>query len=195
MSLTVVNYHAIGDGELSRTEEKFTDDLEVYKANGDLITIYDYLAGYSGFAITFDDGKESQYNVLELMDAPAMFFIITDFVGKKGYMTWKQLKELHKAGHKIESHTHTHRALTNLNREQTEYELKKSADIIEEKIGVRPRFLSLPGHEDNKYVVDVAKELGYWGIRGGGESNTEPIDFFNINSFQIINDSKVWLRK
>ena len=63
--------------------------------------------------LTIDDGFQSFYDnawpILKGKNIPFILFISTEFVGKKGYMNWGQIKEVEnsKLG-TIGNHSHTH---------------------------------------------------------------------------------------
>ena len=120
-----------------------------------------------GVAITFDDGHIDNYTiafpVLKMYGLRAHFFVPTAFIGKKGYCSWKQLKEMSDYGCRIESHTHNHVPLDDLEPVGVEYELNTSADLIQEKVGKRPKFLSLPA--GRRFDTKIAKKCGYEGVR------------------------------
>jgi peptidoglycan/xylan/chitin deacetylase (PgdA/CDA1 family) len=73
--IMILMYHVIGEneGEWSRTWQNFAQDLEVlYEKGYRLISLKDYLAGqinveagYSPVIITFDDGTQGQFNIIE----------------------------------------------------------------------------------------------------------------------------------
>jgi peptidoglycan/xylan/chitin deacetylase (PgdA/CDA1 family) len=73
--IMILMYHVIGEqeGEWSRTWQNFRQDLEVlYEKGYRLISLRDYLAGqikveagYSPVVITFDDGTQGQFNIIE----------------------------------------------------------------------------------------------------------------------------------
>lgn len=116
-------------------------------------------------AITFDDGQISDYTIV----FPAMierkmkatFYIITDVVGKKGSVTWKQVKEMHNYGMQIGSHGCSHRNLLNLNKDEIETELIKSRQILEDVLGCPVRSFSIPFGFGDKRLVELAIEAGY----------------------------------
>lgn len=64
------------------------------------------------YIITFDDGGVSFYTVifkiLTEMNWKAHFFISTDYIGNKSFLTNEQIIELHKMGHIIGAHSASH---------------------------------------------------------------------------------------
>lgn len=115
--------------------------------------------------ITFDDGELNNFHyvlpVLKEFGWKAYFFIIVKRIGENGYMGWKELKELHKAGMIIGSHGLTHEILTNLLDSQMEEELKASKRNLEYNLGVPIDTLSIPRGFCNDKVIEVAHSLGY----------------------------------
>ncbi len=116
-------------------------------------------------AITFDDGQISDYTIafptLSNQKMKATFYIITDVVGKKGSVTWKQVKEMHNYGMQIGSHGCSHRNLLNLNKDEIETELIKSRQILEDVLGCPVRSFSIPFGFGDKRLVKLAIEAGY----------------------------------
>jgi len=86
--------------------------------------------------ITFDDGNEEQfaeyYPVLEEYGFRATFYVITSLIGKKGMLTYDQLKELYNHGNEIGSHTHTHPHLTKISVTSLIFELEKSKEVLKD---------------------------------------------------------------
>lgn len=81
-------------------------------------------------SITFDDGYSTQYEkyypVLDRFDLPGTFYIVTNWVGKRGFMDLDDLIDLWKSNNEIGSHTHTHARLSHLTDEEVDFELKTS---------------------------------------------------------------------
>lgn len=81
---------------------------------------------------------------------------------KELMMNWDEIRQLKQAGFYIGSHSHTHPMLASLTDEkEIEYELKKSADIIEQQLGYYPTTISYPIGSWDDRVVKMAKKTGY----------------------------------
>ncbi|HOO13326.1 MAG TPA: polysaccharide deacetylase family protein, partial [Bacillota bacterium] len=95
--IMILMYHVIGDneGEWSRRQDNFRKDLEVlYERGYRLISLNDLVsnnidieAGYTPVVITFDDGTQGQFNVLEengelKMDPECAVGIMEDFYSR-----------------------------------------------------------------------------------------------------------------
>jgi peptidoglycan/xylan/chitin deacetylase (PgdA/CDA1 family) len=129
--------------------------------------------------ITFDDGYEDVYlnafPILQKYGFTAFIFIITGFVGKsnswdfnfgrkrKRHLSWKQIKEMSKFGFGFGSHTVNHPSLTRIDPAGggVEYELKKSKEVLEDRLGKEVVFLSYPFGRYNRFVQEEAQRLGY----------------------------------
>lgn len=73
-----------------------------------------------------------------------------------------QIRELHKRGHKIGSHTITHPSdMKNLRDDQIEWEVKGSKDIIENAIGDQVEWFCYPKGKYDERVKHALKEAGY----------------------------------
>lgn len=115
--------------------------------------------------LTFDDGGEDLYThafpILKRKGLTATFFVITSIVGRPGYLTWEQLREMQSAGMSVESHTVNHRNLTAMSEEQLNAELLESKKVIEEQLGRAPVVLSYPGGAFDERVKKAARNAGY----------------------------------
>lgn len=123
-----------------------------------------------GLIITFDDGCKSNINiVLPLLleyKSKATFFIVVDFIGKKGYMNWSDIKALSSEGMEIGSHSMCHSDFSQLDHKSAIKELKNSKAEIENKIGVPVKSFSFPfGFASNKHF-SLAKNVGYEYVMG-----------------------------
>lgn len=117
------------------------------------------------YLLTFDDGNLSDYTialpVLHEYRAKATFFIISDMIGKKNYLTWDMVKEINIAGMEIGSHSHTHQNLTKIKIKDATYEIEKSKDIIEDKIGCSIQGFSFPYGYYNSHLIDKVYAANY----------------------------------
>jgi peptidoglycan/xylan/chitin deacetylase (PgdA/CDA1 family) len=99
--------------------------------------------------LTIDDGFSSFYKnawqYLKNKKIPFILFISTREIGKKGYMTWDQIREIEKEEFVfLGNHSHSHKYLINYNYEDFKNDIDKSIDYFKKKIGYNPKFFSYP---------------------------------------------------
>ena len=85
--------------------------------------------------LTIDDGFESFYlnawPVLKKRKIPFILFVSTREVGKNGYMTWEQIKEIESSDlATIGNHSHTHEYLIDWEEKKIRDDLEKSIKIL-----------------------------------------------------------------
>ena len=111
--------------------------------------------------LTVDDAFESFYNnawpLLKKNKIPFILFVSTEPVGKNGYMTWDQIREVEKSeigviGH----HSHTHEYLIDKKYNEFVLDIEKANEIFKEKLGYIPTLFSYPFGE---YSKDMAKYI------------------------------------
>jgi len=136
--------------------------------------------------ITFDDGLEDNftngYPILKGLGLKAYFFVMPDKIETKGYMNWKQIRELAASGMIIGSHGMTHRILTELDDTELDYELRESKRLLEEKLGATIAYFSVPRGFYDKRVVSMAKKIGYKNIF---TSNSDDNDGYCIGRIAV----------
>tara|TARA_B100001027_G_scaffold197165_1_gene154459 strand:- start:4285 stop:5244 length:960 start_codon:yes stop_codon:yes gene_type:complete len=119
--------------------------------------------------ITIDDAFSSFYNeawpILKKKEIPFILFVSTEPVGKKGYMTWNQIKEIsrYKFAY-IGNHSHTHEYLVDFSQNKFEDDINTSIKIFKEKIGYNPIFFSYPFGEFNLKQVEYIKKKFKYGF-------------------------------
>jgi peptidoglycan/xylan/chitin deacetylase (PgdA/CDA1 family) len=99
--------------------------------------------------ITIDDAFSSFYKFawpyLKEENIPFILFVSTETVGKNGYMTWDQIKELEKENIAyIGNHSHSHDYLVNLKNDDFINDIDTSSQIFKKKLGYNPIFFSYP---------------------------------------------------
>ena len=107
--------------------------------------------------ITIDDAFSSFYEIawpyLKEEKIPFILFVSTEAVGKKGYMTWDQIKELEKETITyIGNHSHSHDYLVNLINDDFINDINTSSLIFKEKLGYNPIFFSYPFGEYSLFI-------------------------------------------
>ena len=114
---------------------------------------------------TFDDGCVSDLNVaaplLSKKHFNATFYVTVDHLGRDGYLTKAELRELSGLGFEIGSHSMTHRHLSDLDEQQIRVELFQSKNELEEILGKQVDHFSCPGGRVNDAVTRAALEAGY----------------------------------
>ena len=107
--------------------------------------------------ITIDDGFRSFYEeawpFLKEKEIPFILFVSTEPVGKNGYMTWEEIKEIDKSkfGY-IGHHSHTHEYLIDFNNKDFENDIEKATKIFKDKLGYVPQIFSYPFGEYSLYM-------------------------------------------
>jgi len=115
--------------------------------------------------ITFDDGCETDLTVAAPLLKEAGFnatcYITVEHLGRRGYLSVGQLRELSDAGFEIGSHSLTHSYLHDLKTEQIRAEVAGSKERLEEITGQRVAHFSCPGGRWDRRVSEMVKEAGY----------------------------------
>lgn len=138
-------------------------------------------AGQPTVAITFDDGHVTHAREalpeLAARGMTATFFVVTSWVGRDGYASWAELRQMADAGMSIQSHTRSHPFLSELDRREALEELRASRLEIEQRIGRAVTTLALPNGDAPRVDEDL-EAAGYrwvatsrWGAnRGRGDA-------------------------
>lgn len=116
-------------------------------------------------AMTFDDGCETDLTLAApmLKDAGfgATFYVTVEHLGRRGYLTETQLKELSDLGFEIGSHAMTHRFLHDLGTAEVREELAGSKRTLEDLTGRPVVHFSCPGGRWDRRVSEEARRAGY----------------------------------
>ena len=107
--------------------------------------------------ITIDDGFKSFYEeawpILKKDRIPFILFVSTDPVGKNGYMTWEEIKEIDQSeiGH-IGHHSHTHEYLIDMTEKEFVHDIEKATKIFKRELGYVPSIFSYPFGEYSLFM-------------------------------------------
>jgi peptidoglycan/xylan/chitin deacetylase (PgdA/CDA1 family) len=119
--------------------------------------------------ITIDDGFKSFYNeawpYLRDNNIPFILFVSTEPVGKRGYMTWDEIREIDNSdigfiGH----HSHTHEYLIDMSEQAFVNDIETASEIFKEKLGYVPSIFSYPFGEYSLYMkkyISKNFEIGF----------------------------------
>jgi peptidoglycan/xylan/chitin deacetylase (PgdA/CDA1 family) len=115
--------------------------------------------------LTFDDGGASAptriLRALSDRSWRAHFFVTTDFIGRKGFVTPEGLRELHTAGHLVGSHSASHpMRMSYLAPEAIRREWHDSRARLEDVLSAPVTVASVPGGYYSRVVATAAAEAG-----------------------------------
>jgi len=113
--------------------------------------------------ITIDDAFLSFYQeawpFLKKNKVPFILFVSTEPVGKKGYMTWSQIREVESEDFAfIGHHSHTHDYLINETNDQFISDIEKANKIFLKELGYIPNLFSYPFGEYSKFMRNYVSE-------------------------------------
>ena len=157
-------YHRFEENKYPSTNIKldiFKKHINLIKNNnfnfydpGKLIGNFREVKKQKKILITIDDAFTSFYQnawpILKEKKIPFILFVSTKTVGKNGYMTWDQIKEIEKEKFVyIGNHSHSHDYLTKFTFEKFKKDIEISIKIFEENLGYNPSYFSYPFGEYN----------------------------------------------
>ncbi len=117
--------------------------------------------------ITIDDAFSSFYEIawpyLKKEKIPFILFVSTEAVGKNGYMTWEQIKELEREKIAyIGNHSHTHEYLVDLENDNFIEDINTASTILIKNLGYNPIFFSYPFGEYSSLIKKhIAKNFKF----------------------------------
>ena len=174
--IPVLTYHQIGDDEewWSVSAADFEQQLVFLRDSGyTTISVIELSEGLSGrrrlpdrpIVITFDDGYEDNYRtafpILERQKMRGTFFVVTGRMGKQGYMSWQQAREMSLRGMEIGSHTVNHFTLKEISLKELERELLASRLMLENNVPAYAPIFANPFGETAPAVVELLSRTGY----------------------------------
>lgn len=129
------------------------------------VTALDEDSGGRHLLLTFDDGGQSALHAAEELSRRGWvghFFVVTERMGTRGFLSPREVRELRSMGHVIGSHSHTH---PNIFREQSEgrmlTEWRVSADILADVLGESILTAAVPGGHISPTVTRSASMAGF----------------------------------
>lgn len=202
---TILIYHHFGDDRYPTTNvsiERFREQL-AYLVENDyrVIPLAELVASLDQGAplhpktvvITVDDGYRTTYDawsILREFGFPFTVFLYVEGLerGFSNYLTWEQVAEMAAAGVDFQDHSYSHHRLAHRpsGLDEDEYrrwisdDLQRGSDILQLRLGERPRFFAIPYGEYNQMVLDEARKLGYEAV-------------FSQDAGSVGSDTPTWL--
>ena len=177
----VLMYHKIDENskesKLSVSPESFKAQMKFLRDNNYNVLSLSKLADlvkskrpipYKTVAVTFDDGYENNYtnafSSLKEYNIPATIFMPVNKIGKKGYLTWSQLKEISFNGIDIGSHTLSECYLPDIKDDDKLWdEISYSRKSLRAKIPGASDFIAYCSGGFNEKIRQMVIDAGYKG--------------------------------
>jgi peptidoglycan/xylan/chitin deacetylase (PgdA/CDA1 family) len=142
-------------------------------------------------AITFDDGSETDLlaaaPVLREAGFGATFYVTVDHLGRRGFLSKSQLRELAELGFEVGSHAMKHRYLHDLPTPEVRAELVDSKRELEDVTGGCVVQFSCPGGRWDRRVLQMAREAGYESlVTSAIGMNSRRSDRFRLNRIPVM---------
>ena len=175
-SIPILMYHEVntlpknGPSGLYVSRENFSKQLDALKENGyNTVTmeqVYQHWANKvplpeKPIVLSFDDGYTSYYDFIwkELTNRgmTGTFYMISSYIGDKA----DALRNIHKEGIEIGSHTVSHISAKNTKNSTIFNEYKQSKEQLGDIIGGEIKHFCYPYGQSTNYCVQALKDLGY----------------------------------
>ena len=201
----ILEYHQVTDAPLDPAFEvynvppaEFSAQLDYLQAEGyTAITLENFVQAVRGYrplppkpiVLTFDDGYEDNYStmlpILEAHQMTAVVFVITNELGRPGYLTFDELKDMQRRGIEIGSHTSDHLPLTTLD-ETTRLRQIRESKIFLEWGGLKPICsLSYPNGAFSPEIIEILRQEKYLaavtGETGLNTLETNPYELYRVH--------------
>jgi peptidoglycan/xylan/chitin deacetylase (PgdA/CDA1 family) len=132
--------------------------------------LYDYLTTGKQLPskpvmLTFDDTRLDQYTAalpeLNKYGFKGVFFIMTVSLGKPGYMSREQVKQLSDEGHTVGSHTYDHKNVKTYEEKDWAEQIAKPSKQLQEITGKPIEYFAYPFGLWNKQAIPNLKKYGF----------------------------------
>lgn len=201
----ILEYHQVTDAPpepgfevYNVPPEEFSAQLDYLQAEGyTTITLQDFMRAVHGkknlpdkpIVLTFDDGYADNYStmlpILEAHSMTAVVYVITNEVGKAGYLTVDELKDMQRRGLEIGSHTSDHLPLTAQDKITQRRQVRESKIFLEWS-GLETIYsLSYPNGAFNSELEEILREENYLtavtGEAGLNNLQTNPFELYRVH--------------
>ena len=161
----VIYYHDLGveHTKMGTPLELFKAHVEIARTGG-WTFVKDIPFQQKELQVCFDDGFCGIYDQRDFFCREKVFptvFIAVDLVGRKGYLTWNEIRELQDVGFSFESHTWSHCALPALSSSKLKHELVDSKTKLEQQLERGVRQMCFPRGLFSPRVIDACINAGY----------------------------------
>ncbi|MCX6790373.1 MAG: polysaccharide deacetylase family protein, partial [Candidatus Kaiserbacteria bacterium] len=153
--------------------------------------------------ISLDDGWGDQFKyafpILQTYNYTATFFVFTNPINTRGFMTWDNLRALKDAGMTIGAHSRSHPFLNKItNPDILSNEINGSKKSIEEHLGVTVQQFAYPFGQYNASTTAEVRKAGFSSARGDyvlktGLQSAELL--YELNAFNVPTTTALFIKK
>jgi len=116
--------------------------------------------------LTIDDGFQSFFQnawpTLKEKKIPFVLFVSTREVGKYGYMTWDEIREIESHNFvTIGNHSHSHEYMVDWDEKKIISDIKNSIKIFKKELGYSPKVFSYPFGEYSNDFKKIVSDLNF----------------------------------
>ena len=160
---------------LSVAPAVFTAQMDWLQAHGYHTVTFDDMRRYwarvsplpsKPVIITIDDGYQDLYSaaypILAAHGFTAVAYIVSGFVGERGYVTAAEVVEMDRYGIEIGAHTVNHVDLAHSPEPWLTYQVEESKSWLENLLGHPVVDMAYPSGKFNALVVAAVERAGYW---------------------------------
>lgn len=176
----ILTYHHIGapegDPTVTLSGKAFARQMSLLKTEKRSLRLEELVSSLKSksrplprkVAVTFDDGYQDFYThaypCLQECRIPATVFLVTAWIGKRGFLSWEMVREMSQKGVDFGSHTQNHPYLPEVtSRERLEEEIRGSKEILEDRLGKEVSLFSYPVGGFTEEVKEMVRKSGYMG--------------------------------
>lgn len=187
--VSILAYHIVrpsypsdsaGVRALALTPETFDAELAHLKDSGYHVVGFHDLEAYFASStplppkpviLSFDDGWGDQFQyafpVLEKYHDMATFFVFTNAIGRRGFLTWDDLRAMLAAGMTVGDHSRSHPYLAHITATTTLWaEIDGSKRLLERELGVPVTEFAYPFGQYDAAIVSLVRKAGFRSARG-----------------------------
>ncbi|OUW63208.1 MAG: polysaccharide deacetylase [Pelagibacteraceae bacterium TMED201] len=172
-----IMYHRFNENKYPSTNiqmEVFYEHIKLIKdSNYQFLELNNFIENFDKakkqkkILITIDDGfisfYENAWPFLKKNKIPFILFVSTEPIGKNGYMTWDQIKEIEKENFAaIGHHSHSHEYLIDKSNSEFISDIEKANKLFLKNIGYVPKIFSYPFGEYSEFMRDyISKNFDF----------------------------------
>lgn len=151
--------------------------------------------------LSFDDGWSDQFTyafpILVKHNYKATFFVFTNAIGRRGFVSLDNLYAMRDAGMTIGSHSRSHPFLKKITDTAALWkEIDGSKKLLESKLGTQVTEFAYPFGQYNPAIVEMVQKAGYASARGDVYSGDQSLErLYMLSALNAPTTAEAFVRK